>query len=318
MRSIGKTALYILVTLLIALLAGCSPGAPESEAPAEDVGQEAPAAAESPAEETEEAAPEPAVPDPVPEGTALAIYGDGVSGQTNWTLDELQALIDGYREINYSTTNSWPSFSRMIGHGISLPYLLEQAGILGGAQTLFMFAPDGYRAQVTIEQALDARYSFTRHTAEGSSGAEEAGAMIAWAWGEDEAEPGYLRPLFGQLGPGDVNTAVSVKDLYRIEVSTWNAGAWNEPEASIPSDSEVAAGTELLLSHPNLDNIKLYFTTDGSDPDYFSEVYNKSTTYFQPELIGPITIREDVTIKVFTGGLGKADSGILTLTYKVS
>ena len=309
-----KTVIYILIAMLIVLTAGCAANEP---APApEDTAPDVPAAADSqPAEEEPEAAP--AEPDPVPEGTALAIYGDGVEGQTNWTLEQLQALDDGYREIVYSTTNSWPSFSHMIGHGVSLPYLFEQAGILGGATLMVFIAPDGYRAQIPAAQIYGKRYSFATHSAGHSGGAEAVEPMVAWAWGEDEAEPGYLRPMIGQLGPNDVNTAASVKDLYRIEVSKRNAGAWEDPIASIPSGS-VAAGTGVEFSHPNMDNIKLYYTLDGSDPDYYSDVYNKSTTYFQPDLIVPISIKNDVTIKIFAGGIGKADSGIVTLTYKVN
>ena len=260
----------------------------------------------------------PAEPDLVPEGVVLVIYGDGMDGQTNWTLEQLQALEDGYREITYSTTNNWPTLSHTIGHGVSLPYLLAQAGIREDAETLTFLSPDGYQAKITREQLYGVQYAYAEHSPAGSGNTVEVEPIIAWSSGASGAVPNSLRPIFGQRGPNDTNTAASVKDLHRIEVSTRSAGAWDIPSAGIPSGSAVPVGTALELMHPNLDNLKLYYTTDGSDPDYYSLVYNKSTTYFQPDLIVPISINEDVTIKVFAGGLGKADSGVVTFTYKVN
>ena len=304
-----------LILTLIALLAGCAAAPPTGETEAAPPAP--PVEAESPPEE-EEAGPPPAEPDPVPEGTVLTIYGDGVDGQTNWTLEELQAMEDGYREEVFSTTNNWPSFSHMTGHGISMRYLLEQAGIRDNAALMIFIAPDGYQAHITKGQIYETRYAFATHSAEQSGDPVEVEPIIAWALGEDEAVPENLRPMFGQLGPYDVNTAASVKNLYRIEVSTWDPGSWPKPEASEPAGSTVAAGTPLELTHTSMDNIKLYYTTDGSDPDYFSEVYNRSSSYFQPELIVPFTISESVTIKVFAGGLGKADSETVMLSYEVN
>jgi len=207
----------------------------------------------------------------------------------------------------------------MTGHGVSLRYLLEQAGVLDSAGTFVFTAADGYRMNIARQQIYETRYAYAEHSAAGSSGSGEAEPIIAWEWGDnDDAFLEDIRPLFGQRGPQDVNTAASVKNLCRIEVLTWDIGAWESPGASVPSGSAVAAGTKVELTHPFMDNTGLYYTLDGSDPDYDSALYNLSTTYFQPQLIVPITIDKDVTIKAFAGGLGKADSEVITFTYTVS
>ena len=262
--------------------------------------------------------PAPTEPDAAPEGTILTIYGDGAASQTDWTLEQLQALEAGYLEIKYSTTRNWPTYSHITGHGVSLWYLLEHAGLLDSAKTLVFSAPDGYRVNITREQIFEVRFAFTEHNAEHSSEPFEVEPMIAWEWADrGDAAPEDIRPLFGQRGRQDVNTAASVKNLFRIEVITWDAGSWESPSASIPSGSTVSSGTELELTHPFMDNTCLYYTIDGSDPDYNSMLYNISTSYFQPDLIVPIIIDKDVTIKVFAGGLGKADSEIATFTYTI-
>jgi len=327
-RLIRSIAIMLVALLFLSTLAGCTEDTePVEESPVaveEPVVANEPVATEDPPLEERETQPvvnvqpAPTEPETAPEDTILIIYGDGVESQTNWTLEQLQELEEGYLEITYSTTRNWPTFSYMRGHGVSIRYLLEQAGILNSARTLVFSATDGYRANITVEQIFETRFSYTEHTAEFSSGAEEVEPMIAWEWGETgSVTPEEIRPIFGQRGPNDVNTAASVRSLYRIEVLTWDSGTWDAPGATIPSGSTIPAGTELELTHPLMDNTGLYYTIDGSDPDYYSIVYNVSTSYFQPELIVPIVIDKDVTIKVFAGGLGKADSEIVTLTYTV-
>jgi len=314
-----KVLSVLLSALLLISLFGCGVKNDPESVPDTTPPTTAETEASTPQEETA-ANPQPDLtePDPAPEDTILVIYGEGVGAQTNWTLEQLQELEEGYRELTYSTTNNWPTLSKVIAHGVSITYLLEQAGMLDSAKTFVFSAPDGYRANITREQLFGARYAYAEHSASGSSGAEQVDAIIAWAWGDKEAFPEDIRPYFGQSGPMDVNTASSVKGLFRIEVLVWDAGAWDMPEASIASGSAVPKGTEIDFTHPNMDNIRLYYTFDGSVPDYSSEVYNVSTTYFQPDLIVPLVIDNDVTIKVFASGLGKADSPVVTFEYTVS
>jgi len=246
----------------------------------------------------------------------LTISGDGVSAETIWTLGDLLALRDGYREITYSTTNNWPSFGHMTAHGVSITYLLRQAGIQAGATSIKFTATDGYFVTLTYDQVFGRLYTYANHSASGSSGASAAEPLIAWEWGDSRVRPENIRPFFGQSGPMEVNTAAFVKDLYLIEVFTASVGVWPPPGVSI-AEGEVPAGTELLMLHDNIDSIRIYYTLDGSDPDYSSAVFNRSTSYFQPHLIVPLEITEDVTIKAFAAGLGRAESQIATFTFTV-
>ena len=322
-----KKSLSLLLAILMCVsmipLSGCNskkenipvPAATDSQSDISPPQNDGPDPGPKPDPEISDAQDEHIEPEPAGDDVVLVIYGSGVASQTNWTLEQLLLLEDGYLEQTFSTTNNWPNYSHIIGNGVALRYLLERAGILDDAKTLIFSSPDGYKAALTREQVFGVQYAYSEHSASGSSGAYEVEPVVAWEWGEKSAEPEDLRPFFGQFGPHDVNTAAMVKSLYRIEVSAVSAGAWDIPEHNIPKSGSLPKEMELEFTHPNMDNIKLYYTLDGSEPDYNSEVYNKSTSYFQPALILPVKISDGVTIKVFAGGFGKADSAVLTLTY---
>ena len=248
----------------------------------------------------------------------LTISGDAVNKETAWTLAQLQSLTEGYREITYSTTNNWPSFSHMTAQGLSLPYLLRQAGLLDNAASFTFSATDGYRVNLTYEQIFGKQYAYSIHKPEGSSGALAIEPVIAWAWGDqDKIRPENIRPFFGHQGPLEVNTSAFIKDLCHIEASLTPADAWAMPQASIADGSTVPTGTELELLHDAMDSARIYYTTDGSEPDYNSPVYNPSTSYFQPQLTIPLILTKNVTIKAFAAALGKEKSPVATFSFVV-
>ena len=248
----------------------------------------------------------------------LVIKGDGVGGETAWTLDELTALSDGYRELTYSTTNNWPNYGHLEARGVSLTYLLMQERLKDSAESFKFTSTDGYYIILTRDQALGARYSYQDHGPAGSSGAFAVEPVIAWAWGEPgKVREENLKPFFGQSSPWDVNTSAFVKDLCEIEVMTEHPGIWPAPGASVASGAAVPKGTELLLFHDNMDSLRIYYTIDGSEPDYESLVYNQSTSYFQPELIKPLILTQSVTIKAFAAGYGKDNSPVVSFDYIV-
>ena len=293
--------------------AAASPSAGNSSSAAAPPTESSSATAASPAENS---SIEPTTPAEGP--VVLTISGDGVNGATTWTLGQLQALKDGYRELTYSTTNNWPSFEHIEAHGVSIPYLLRQAGLRNSATSIKFISTDGYFATLTYSQVFGARYSYAKHSSAGSSGASTVEPVIAWDWGNvGKTRPENIRPFFGQSGPWEVNSASFVKNLCKIEVSATSAGTWAPPGASIADGSTVPAGTELELSHGNMDSIRIYYTLDGSEPGYNSTVYNKSASYFQPQLIGPLILTESVTVKAFAAGLGKERSPTVTLAIAV-
>ena len=70
----------------------------------------------------------------------------------------------------------------------------------------------------------------------------------------------------------------------------------------------------LYLEHALMDQVKIYYTTDGSDPDESSAVYNPSTSYFQPELNKPLSLPPGMTVRAYAVGFGRADSAVAEFT----
>jgi hypothetical protein len=91
-------------------------------------------------------------------------------------------------------------------------------------------------------------------------------------------------------------------------------GQWSKVQAE-PASAKVKPGTEIVLSHPEQDLVKIYYTLDGSIPDANSLLYNPSATYFQPDLSKPIPVNKPVTIKAIAVGFGKHDSQVSTFQY---
>ena len=260
---------------------------------------------------------EPIPPDDEP--VVLTICGDGVAHETKWTLSQLQSMRDGYREYTYSTTNNWPTFGYARAHGISLPYLLQQVETTDNWLSIRLAAADGYNISITPDEASGSRYAYAEHTRDGSGGAFSVDPIISWEWGEAGAvRPENLRFFIGQRGPMEVNTSAFVLNLVRIEVTSAYPGTWAAPVPSLADGSVVEFGTELRFTHDNMDSIRVYYTLDGSEPDYNSTVYNPSTSFFQPHLIKPVFLAKSVTVKAFAAGIGKEPSPVVTFSYTVS
>ena len=177
---------------------------------------------------------------------------------------------------------------------------------------------DGYYFTVTYDQVFGARYSYADHSNTASSGASVVEPVIAWEWGDDgRVRPENIRTFFGQSGPHEVNTSAFVQDLCKIEVLTAAPGLWAAPSATVEDGSVVSYGTELQFMHNDMDNIRIYYTLDGSEPSFNSAVYNRSTSYFQPQLTVPIILAESLTVKAFAAGFGKDPSPVVTFCITV-
>ena len=292
--------------------------APPEPSASETIVEESPSSSPAPPEASQPPdSPEPSATSATPDGpVVLTIFGGGVSAESEWSLKDLQSMRDGYREYTYSTTNNWPRYGHTVAHGVSLPYLLQQAGINANAAGLKLTATDGYYALFTLDQVFGARYAYSSHSASGSSGAVAVEPVIAWEWGEGSVRPENIRSFFGQSGPCDVNTSSFVQNVCKIEVLTNSPGSWSSPEASIASGS-VSPETELNFIHDSMDVVKIYYTLDGSEPSYNSAVYNPSTSYFQPELTVPIILQESVTVKAFAAAYGKDRSAVVVFEFVV-
>lgn len=255
----------------------------------------------------------------------LTVKGDGVLKEVQFTMADLKALPQ--KQYTYSGYNHWPSLRVFKEEGPTLKSVLDVAGLKENA-TLIKFKPNGGKyvhLDFTKSQLLDEqRYYFPD--------GEEPGDVVSWP--PDRSENGKVpvetiiapddsngRICFGQRAPneptgGDCVMIQEVCNNGTIEVTTEPLKKWETATVdTIPG--KVAPGTKVSLIKPESvpDNVMMYYTVNGSDPDYGSSIFNISYPTFQPALNAPIPINGDTTIKVKTIGFGKLDSDIATFQY---
>lgn len=251
----------------------------------------------------------------------LFIKGDGVSNEISFSLDELKAM-DQERVI-FSATNDWPDDLFVATEGIPLRTLLDQAGMRwGSAQKITFLATDGYRAEFTVDELFNqTRYRFPDQTV--------VEPIVALKHAEHSSDfsditDDYAPVLcYGQRAQTEQTLMWFVKYLKYITVSTDSPGQWSKPTAKIiaPGSSqkvatqggEVEKGSKIVLEGDPV--VKIYYTTDGSNPDLNSKIYNISGHV--PELNEPIPVDTSTTIKAKAVGRGKRDSDIATFEFTV-
>ncbi|MBR0376576.1 MAG: chitobiase/beta-hexosaminidase C-terminal domain-containing protein [Firmicutes bacterium] len=237
--------------------------------------------------------------------TVLTVSGAGLSEPVQLSLKDLQAMDD--QTLVYSTVNNFPSTKYAKAEGCSLAALLEACGAGEEITQITVSADDGFSKTFSREQLLGPAYFYDLS---GNPTAVEA--MLAWAYSDDggkvpsDAEPSDgLRLVFGQQGPHQANASASVQNVSRIELSA-------EPLPQLPPCAFAKTADGLIeLVYENMDQVKLYYTVDGSDPDPLaSQVYNPSTSNFQPELNAPLALPAGTVLRVKAVGFGYADSEI--------
>jgi hypothetical protein len=251
----------------------------------------------------------------------LTIRGDGVEDQVSYTMDQLMEMAEATVEECYSTLNNVGTKKYYVGKGIKLSYLLQKAGIREDAQSIKIIGFDGYTAVFTRQQLEQKRYYYPRLMEGSEEEAREVPAILAWEYMEGEqdlskARSGKLCLLLGQSTLNNVVVPAYVKDIVLIEISVAEAGQWDMVSAN-PASGMVDPGQDIVLSHPEMDSVKIYYTMDGSTPDEKSLIYNPGTSYYKPELNRPITIEQDVIIKAIAIGFGKENSPVAVYEYDV-
>ncbi|MDF9409008.1 DUF1533 domain-containing protein [Pelotomaculum isophthalicicum JI] len=277
-------------------------------------------------------------PEPEPKDVVLTISGNGLAKDKKYTLAALQAM-EQYQQV-YSAINTWPSKKWYVGKGVKLRDLLNQAGAAGSM--IRFTAKDGYQMTLTAKELLqDRRYYFPRfmdtgggngggHLPGSPAGAVEVEPIIGLVSAEGSNNPAYMNDvntpllMLGQRAVTEQTGNLFVKNLCKIEVLTTSPSRWDSPKAE-PGSGTVAAGTKVKLSNANMDDDKIYYTTDGSTPTLDSPMYNWIASRWWSargeatvaEINHPIEITKDTTIKAVTIGPGKEDSDVVTFTYKV-
>lgn len=240
-------------------------------------------------------------------GEALIIKGDGVSREMVFSRAELEGMSTGMVQVKYSATNNFPTDKLMYRKGIRLDYLLQKAGIKDDAQLLTCIASDGYARTFTVKELLEEeRYCFA---ADGSKA--KVPVMVALAdssKGFDSLDEIEMVLTMGQRVKEEQNNPWFVKYLQTIEVSTASPEQW--PPVTFKNIAAGPDDVKIELKHSNFDMVKIYYTTDGSDPYINSDVYNVSASYYQPQLNQPVPVKGNTEIRAVAVGAGKIPSEI--------
>ncbi|WHH57766.1 S-layer homology domain-containing protein [Petroclostridium sp. X23] len=258
------------------------------------------------------------------EPVALTVTGDGVEKTVPFTMADLEALPQ--KTYTYSGYNHWPSlviFEDMTGP--SLKDILDAAGLKDNATLIKVTSDGGAYSYFLKEQLLvDQRYYFPD--------AKDAGDVVDWPPKRSETGKKPVETiidldetggklLYGQIAPNEP-TCCKNQELGglcgggTIEVLTTPPERWRAPHAD-PAPGHVESGIKVTLQHGDGTpyHAIVYYTVDGSEPTYGSNIVNISYPTFQPEMNKPVAIDGNVTIKARTIGMGKLDSEIVTFQY---
>lgn len=271
----------------------------------------------------------------------LEISGDGVTAPLTLTREQLQ-LMEQYQHV-YSAINTWPTKKEYVGKGVNLQDLLFKAGITENARLVKFTSSDGYIVSLTVQELLmDKRYYFPGlkegkendgegYIAGSLTGAQEVKPILALVSVEGSNNPEYMNDLnslllmLGQRAVTEQNGNLFSKYVNKIEVLTEEPGKWDAPQAN-PDSGILPAGSMVALSNANMDDDKIYFTTDGSTPTLNSPIYNwiaKRWWSSRADDLGKINkpigpIKNNITIKAVTIGPGKYNSDVATFNYQVA
>lgn len=236
----------------------------------------------------------------------LVIKGDAVSKELLFSRAELEAMSGNITQNTYSVSNNFPTDKTMYRKGVSLLYLLQQAGIKDNATQLKFTSSDGYSRSFTYDELLkDERYYFTP---DGSK--TIVPTMIAFLDGNkgfNTMNTTELVLTMGQRVRGEQTNPWFVKYLETIEVSSSEPEQWAEVAFN---EIKAANGRTVELKHRDFDAVKIYYTSDGSNPTINSKVYNVSASYYQPELNKPVALAQNAEIKAIAIGAGKRNSTV--------
>ncbi len=252
----------------------------------------------------------------------LCIMGDGVRENTVFTRAELEAMPQ-VRTV-FSATNDFPMDFPVAAEGIPLQALLDHAGITADARLITFMGTDGYWSDFTLEELLQRkRYVFPGRT--------EVEPLIALKRMErsddyndmDTADTPVL--CLGQRAATEQTVLTFVKLLQTITVTSDPLQRWEPPVARIidplsgkkveTAGGEVSPGTQVFLSG-NV-KTKIYYTTDGSEPDLDSRIFNLHGCGPMAGQDEPIVIEADTRVKAKAVWPGKLDSETAVFDFTV-
>ncbi|MBR2539260.1 MAG: chitobiase/beta-hexosaminidase C-terminal domain-containing protein [Mogibacterium sp.] len=243
-----------------------------------------------------------------------------------FTADDLDAIAvgEGDRLYTYSSWNTYPTYKTKSVNGPSVLGILKAAGVYDSlsSDSTLLFTDGAYKASFTKYQLLEEpRYYYPNGKSakptegpapeESYEGAVKVDAIVFNSGANDG-----LVLLVGQAAPNDENNPAFVQYLNTIDISTAGIQKCDLPVPSIASDSFCSKGQTIDFGNANKNLEYVYYTLDGSEPDYGSQLYNSGMN--QGIVTAPkLPDYGDYTIKVKVKGYGKADSDVGTYTYHV-
>lgn len=241
---------------------------------------------------------------------ALTVSGDGVEQELSFSAEELAALPQV--QALYTAINTFPTQKQVYAEGVDVLALLAQAGLKDEAALVTVIAADGYKKSFTAAELQQKRYAFIDKTP------AETPVLLALRSSEksfDELSDCQPKLVLGQRVANEQNNPWFVDGVAKIEVSTAAPAKWLAPVCK----EEAVEGGILFTPHMvDLNNVKIYYTVDGSDPNLNSSMFNISAPRFQPELNESILVTEDTTIKLIAIGAGRPDSDITTIKVSLT
>lgn len=270
----------------------------------------------------------------------LTISGSGVNNEIQFTLDELKAMPQ-HRNV-YSAINTWPTKKWYAGEGIKLKDLLNLAGLNTYSGLIRIYSADGFNVTLTMDELLnDKRYYYPRfkdglsdadgHIPGSTSGAREVDTILGLLSVEGSDNYSYMNDLnslllmLGQRSVTEQTGQLFVKNVNRIEVINSYPSQWESPKVNIES-GKVEAGTKIKFTNTPMDDDKIHYTIDGSNPTIHSPMYNWVASRWWSSrgedmvnsINKPIELTKDTTIKAIRVGPGKRNSEIVTFNYQVT
>lgn len=263
------------------------------------------------------------------DGTALTVRMDGeVKCELTYADLDSIATEEGNKTYTYSAWNTYPTFdstSYVNKTGATVRGILEFAGVYDeiSDDSTILFTDGAYKSMLTGYQLIkETRYYYpdgkladpvNGPAPEASyKGAVPVDAIVHNAGGNDK-----LVLLVGQAAPNDENKPAFCKHLKTIDITTSGAKKCDLPEAVPASGSVCSKGQEIVLNMSGGSMQYVYYTMDGSEPDYGSQIYNSGD--YQDVETRPVLPDDygDYTVTVKVKGYGKADSDVGTYTYPV-
>lgn len=263
------------------------------------------------------------------EDTELTVKKDGEVVK-EFTLTELDQIAadEGNRTYTYSAWNTFPTFDKNTYASVTGPTVdavLKKAGVRDAVTDTgtVTFSDGSYGASFTGDQLFnEKRYYFPNGGLadpktgvvpdESYDGASEVDAVIYLTGGKD----GNVLCV-GQAAPNDENKPAFTKYLTTIEIKTTPASRCAVPEPAPASKSICKKGEEIALTGTGRSLEYIYYTLDGSDPDYGSSIYNSGmnqgieTRPVLPDKYGVFHLK--VKVKAY----GKQDSEVADFRYYV-